>query len=1780
MAQKFAGVLTKWMQNEGGSAGQRGQINSNTASQKLQDELKKMFEELRTRIEEMNFPKEINNACASAGTKYGDHDKLICKTLLRTVYWMNGIAESGKPKVGGSDQGGEQGLRDYFRCIVGYSAMAKLLSNKRDVQKIVQAVQDAATGGIKDEGNENINKKCESVTLEDMEFGSQILGGSLEEWVRQGNRNRRMMSLYLSWTLGGGGTGTEGEEIDENKDQKKGILELFKDKKAAALYKKVDPGVQLPGGSPTSPEGKFGQVLKDADSCETEDSDNIQNCLKKKLELTIGKPCNSSEFCKRLECVLRKKRGLDGNSANTTTKDDKVQEEVKAEVTSAATNISTSGTSDTDVDQYCSTVQCTNGNADGCVSKETCKIIVKALKEVHKIGKGGQGSDGDKEINRIFKSTIHCMALNAFIQKLKQQADQGGYGCAVQRGIDKAFDEKNLKNKRKEWCGKSSNVDGSCEECGKDLQVCTGSSIGKDFLSETVKQELNKDTNTNIQPTLDNIHSQATLCDRLHCAIDHWKIAKGAGQTPGSNDEEFWTGNDSPVKTLWDELARKMKDNGGTRTTGNGTDCDSFETDAEKKACNYLNTGFKQLYEPDPTTSSSSGTANSEVLGNPSFRQTMGCFLLHSYAKYMQKNATCNIEEGIKQAFDSWQDLKNKAPTSCNGANGKGPCVPCQWNEDNFKNCSINTNGAAVAAPNYKVEDKLKTIFEDGNNDTNISAMLTKINKRDKLCDHMKCIASHLNSTNGQHKSDNFWKDDVKKLWEDLAKAMMQTNGKGTVTECNGFDNPSAERACNYLHAAFTKLKELSQPTASQNKNGEILSKDPSLKQAMGCFLLHSYATHIKGKSTCVIDAGISKAFNSWHDPSKKASSICNGSGTEPCVLCQWNDKDYDTCKIKTNGAGGTAPTEVKTKVDAVLTNDNSNISTMLTEINKMTTLCDGLQCIASHLNSPNAKTKIPSVDKFWDKTGEVADLWNTLSKEMTDKGKNGSVAECNTMDDGSATGGTANGRPATKPEKKACNYLHAGFEKLKQLSKPSTPQTQNGKILDENPLLRQTVGCFLLKEYAKQMQSKSKCVIEAGLKSAFNSWNSSNNGNCSGTEPCVPCQWNDANIDECKINTTGADGSTTQTEVTQKLTLVQPKIDGTATTTMEEVNKTEFLCDKLQCAASNWFKQHATTTNGTDKKTWCNFWDEGVKPKLEEMFTAIETNGGNPNSSCSDFGDGNVDSVERKACNHITAGLNYIDNIQGIHNGQPSAKENDKFFKQTMMCAALNFYADQIKEKSQDKCPIDEIKIREMFNEWNGSNNKCLTSGDNTKDCFVCQRQREDFNNCKLLVDSNLVNTSSTSPQNGTCNNNATEVKTQIDGLLNDSTIKMKETLSNINEMKTFCTQLQCAAKKWKSSKNRKNGKNGQIGTLSWSDIHSAAETELTALLHHMTQSKNQEEVAIYCNDDANWSKLGHKQSKTNKAACLHFAAGLQHIYTHGNGYQTGQFKGPSFEQTMGCLFLKEYSKQLQTMANDKKRGNSWVHPHCSIEDGINHAFGESNAIMNASSKCNNGPNSCFVCTLDDKNDYKDCSIGNDKVPDKVEPMFTDDQTKQKQMQETLENTVCPILLTDILTPFLPLAPVSIGLSAMAYYLWKYFGPLGKGGARFRRSPAEIPGPSVQEQVLDHVQQDSSHEYRLVKERKPRSAPTRTKRSGRVNRRTIIEIHFEVLDECQKGDTQLNQKDFLELLVQEFMGSELMEEEQVPKEEVLMEGVPMESIPLEQVPMERVPSLGSGLMV
>ncbi|CAA9988991.1 SICAvar, type I [Plasmodium knowlesi strain H] len=1060
--------------------------------------------------------------------------------------------------------------------------------------------------------------------------------------------------------------------------------------------------------------------------------------------------------------------------------------------------------------------------------------------------------------------------------------------------------------------------------------------------------------------------------------------------------------------------------------------------------------------------------------------------------------------------------------------------------------------------------------------------------EKNNLCNRLDCMkhlwenkaAAGKTSTSA---TNTFWTKDVKELWKELSNAMKgkeHDNGSGCskIGDSNGGTEPrdathSEKTACNYLHAGFKQLYEPDTSLSGTTNSGNLSTKHPSFRQTMGCFLLHAYAKIMKEKATCLIDDGIQKAFDLWKKPEDKAPTYCSdANGKEPCVPCQWqaDDKNWENCTINTNVTNGQSlgqGEKIERKLKTIVNEGDFKIKQMLTKINEMNKLCDHMKCIASYLNSTNGKQPSKTASTFWTKGGEVGKLWTELSEEMTKNGTNGNT-ECEQVD---------GSRPATEPEKKACNYLHVGFKKLKELSQPTTPPKKDDKILDKDPLLKQAMGCFLLHAYAKKMKNDAKCEIEAGIKKAFEVGGKdlSNNVNCNGGKgQCVPCHWNDATIDDCEINTTG---TTPKAKVTDKLTPFQNEMKTTLTTIMEEVNKTESLCDKLKCAVPRWFQnqknknQAGSSGSSTANKTWCDFWDTTVKDALDEMFNKIEENGKNnatkTDGPCRGFGDGNADSVERKACNHIAAGLNYIKQIpNGATATQPNGKDN-QLLQQTVGCIALNMYATKIKEMSQDKCPIDEDTIKKMFKTWNQKNNNisCLTSGGaNNKDCFVCER--EDFSGCNLLVDEDLIGTSA-SPNGQKCNDNKDKdnVQIQVDELLKENnTPKVKETLSTITDIKTssFCTKLQCAAKQYHKSK-KKVGKS--LTTLSWSEMESDIRAALKQLLNHMTNATNQKAVDQYCNENNDkWGKYGTKQSQTNKAACLLFASGLKHIYGHGNGrpngHKVGPVNGPSFAQTMGCLFLKEYAKQLEKMAEDKKEYK--VHPLCSVDKGIKHAFEQSAKIMNDTPPCKNNVNSCFECKID--KDYDDCKIGQDKIKDNVESLFKDQQNKNL-MEKTLENTLCPILPMDFLTPFLPLAPVSIGLSVMAYYLWKYFGPLGKGGPRFRRSPTEIPGPSVQEQVLDHVQQDSSHEYRLVKERKPRSAPTRTKRSGPVNRRTIIEIHFEVLDECQKGDTQWNQKDFLELLVREFMGSELMEEEQVP-----MEGVPL----------ERVPNLGSGFMV
>ncbi|OTN65104.1 SICAvar type I [Plasmodium knowlesi] len=1715
--------------------------------------------------------------------------------------------------------------------------------------------------------------------------------------------------------------------------------------------------------------------------CSWDDNDELKSCTvgSDDVKEKVGPMLNSSEktnqaglqqtliafntnntLCERVKCAMN---WYKTNRANGATSSDweEVWNKVKEDVTSLGTAMSNDA--DNSADTHCSTLSGKN--------KEICLLFSGGLKKLYSI------NDGDAA-TQSFKRTMMCAALNAYANKIKKEAAEKK-NCSIENGINGAFSKiDDIMKEATPPCNDANSL--GCFKCTWEKDNFNSCQITTTGNPENVNDKLKKmfedeEDNTGLKESLDKIClpclEEKELCNRAECVMGRWKANRN-----GPSGSDPW----EEVKTQLQDLSREIEKN----KSSVGSHCVDFKEEEQKAVCELIAAGLKSIYEIK--AGQDTGKTTKKDLEDQLFKRTMRCVLLNAFADKLE-SLPCSQEKKVKDAISKAFKVKNDAIKSeSDGCKNDGDkCFTCT-RVTNLSSCTIKENGNPSAAET-KLQTKIDPMFKEDSLGMKkiedealkkICKPCTEGSNGDK-CTYVECIA---NKWKTNRKSSNYLLNHMKNTanWNGLTKYCKDKTWKDG--DAHGFAN---ETACKLVAAGLEHISKIQHEYSEMTTTTKGQDLNPydnqEFKQFISCLALKAIVKEMKEKSIiCDIDKGIETAFG-------KANEIkgehCKNK--KPCIECKWTD-DYDECSFDQNQSD-----KVKDKLDSLLKTQESDVNNILFTItktggNNSSSLCRRLQCLTSRVNSSTSK------DDFWNKdTGEVANLWQELSQAMTTSGTT-EHAECSTVDDKGTTG---SGRTPTDPERKACNYLHAGFEKLQQLSKPPTSTVPVAKILDKHPSLKQTVGCFLLHAYAKQMKKEAKCLVESGIRKAFDTAVKNLIGSCKGTEPCVPCLWNEDKYGSCQITTTDTSATTTTEPADKKLENVKPNINNTATTTLTEINKTESLCDYIKCAGPKWFKNNQEKNGGgtPTNKTWCQFWEEGVKNPLEDLFKNIESNGKtNNNGVCEQFGDENPHSVERKACNHITAGLEHINTLSDSGN-------TSRLLDRAVGCIALNMYVDEIIKLTGNSCPIHEDRVTQMFTEWN-NNNTCYRSGANKNVCFKCDRvPTSDFKDCKLSVSETLVDT--TTAQGGTCKTDATEVKTKMEGLLfkdnpSKSISKVKSTLSTITDTKSsFCTQLQCAAKQyyakvkspgansskvswaeinnvveselktlleyitndgnWESAsghcndiglspngdtpgeitakqkacklfalglkhisdiKNKNNNKSDEIPlkqtmmcaalnlyadqlikkstnqcpldneklndaikhafqqskdimgkgatqcgpsnngvsscfvcnreentfntckigndkikdnmtklldkedetnpdnnkektlekinkietfctqvqcaikqhyraqngqtlpngkTPYWDTLSDEIGKELTELLEDMNDSEKQSAAERYCNDNnPPWYKLGHKEKRTNKAACLHFVAGLQHIYNQKKVSVKGQFKGPSFEQTMGCLFLKEYAKQLKDLANEKKKGNSWVHPHCSIEDGINHAFEKSNEIMQATPPCKDTkvPNSCFVCIQNEK--YDDCLIGKDKVQDKVESIFQDEPNKN-HMQQTLENTVCPILLTDLLTPFLPLAPVSIGLSAMAYYLWKYFGPLGKGGTRFRRSPADIPGPLVQEQVLDHVQQDSSHEYQLVKERKPRSAPTRTKRSGPVNRRTIIEIHFEVLDECQKGDTQLAQKDFLELLVQEFMGSELMEEEQVPKE-----GVSMESVPMELVPIEEVPSLGSVFMV
>ncbi|KJP89999.1 hypothetical protein AK88_00168 [Plasmodium fragile] len=131
-------------------------------------------------------------------------------------------------------------------------------------------------------------------------------------------------------------------------------------------------------------------------------------------------------------------------------------------------------------------------------------------------------------------------------------------------------------------------------------------------------------------------------------------------------------------------------------------------------------------------------------------------------------------------------------------------------------------------------------------------------------------------------------------------------------------------------------------------------------------------------------------------------------------------------------------------------------------------------------------------------------------------------------------------------------------------------------------------------------------------------------------------------------------------------------------------------------------------------------------------------------------------------------------------------------------------------------------------------------------------------------------------------------------------------------------------------------------------------------------------------------------------------------------------------------------------------------------------------------------------------------------------------------------------------LIPYTPaIIPAVVGIGIIAFFLWKYFAYLGKKRRRTYRTVRDVPSPPLDEEILDHLQRDAppppAYGYTMVTQ--PASTCGRG-RPPRVNRRTIIELHLEVLNERESAEWDNVKDDYLQIVVQEF-AQDLMRDEE-----------------------------------
>ncbi|KJP84962.1 hypothetical protein AK88_05401 [Plasmodium fragile] len=123
-------------------------------------------------------------------------------------------------------------------------------------------------------------------------------------------------------------------------------------------------------------------------------------------------------------------------------------------------------------------------------------------------------------------------------------------------------------------------------------------------------------------------------------------------------------------------------------------------------------------------------------------------------------------------------------------------------------------------------------------------------------------------------------------------------------------------------------------------------------------------------------------------------------------------------------------------------------------------------------------------------------------------------------------------------------------------------------------------------------------------------------------------------------------------------------------------------------------------------------------------------------------------------------------------------------------------------------------------------------------------------------------------------------------------------------------------------------------------------------------------------------------------------------------------------------------------------------------------------------------------------------------------------------------------------LIPYTPaIIPAVVGIGIIAFFLWKYFAYLANR-RRTYRTVRDVPSPPLDEEILEHLQRGApppDYGYTMIRHRQPSSTCARRRRHPRVHKRTIIELHLEVLNECEVTEWENVKHDYLKIVVEQF---------------------------------------------